>query len=113
MNQFFPTKEITDKSTEKKWSTREIERNSRRRKRCFKEEGRLGRWQHMKTDVNGQVRHAKCNLVETVKQGAGGRGSRNFFQTIKKLRKDKNPGEWKIQDMFPVKNNADIAKERH
>ena len=110
-NQFFPAKEITVKSTDKKWSTKEIKRNSRRRKRCFKGEGRSGRWQQMNTNCNGQVRCAKRNLVETVKQEAGGHGSRKFFQTIKKLWNVENPGKWKISGMFPGKNNADIARE--
>ena len=64
----------------------------------------------MKTNCNGQVRCEKCNLVETVKQEAGGRGSRKFFQTIKELRDVENPGEWKIQEMFLGKDDADIAK---
>ena len=62
----------------------------------------------MKTDCNGQVRCAKLTLFETVKQEAGGCGSRKLFQTIKKLRNVENPGEWKIQDMFPGLTNPPL-----
>ena len=97
MTQFFPTKEITVKSTDKKWLTVGIEQNSRRRKDVSRRKEDQGLAKDDKY-IEQNITWSKLSNKKLAAVGAA-RSSRQLKTTDVK-----NPGEWKIQDMFPGKN---------
>ena len=108
----FPKKEITLKSSDLPWATKEFKRKVRQRNRCFKYEGKTRRWRRLKEEAadllyNGRMKFLGGMEEKSVKDGS----SRAFFKAINKLKHRNAPKPWNIRSMFPGESDKSISEQ--
>ena len=112
MNECFPTKERTIKSSDLPWATANFKRKVRQRNRCFRREGRSARWKHLKresAEILYEEKKAYLEKMTNLKVPNG--SSSRFFQAVKSLSHREAPTRWKIQSMFPGEPDQMIAEK--
>ena len=113
MDECFPTKSRTIKSTDAPWMTREVYLLSRRKKREYARKRRSPRWKMLDKLCQNATERAKLCFFENVKNDVKTSGnSAGFFKAVKRLAQgDQTTTEWSINDMYPGIGDAQIAEE--
>ena len=107
MDRSMPLKTFRIKSTDKIWASKQFVRKVRQRQRCFRKDGRNDRWHKLKKESSELEMRDKRALVENVKEDKTMKG---FFKTVNKLKKKGESKPWSINQMYPGKEDRDIAE---
>lgn len=112
MEEFFPLITVRRKSTDFPWINRRIRKLICRRKGVYVREGCSSKWKRLKKVTEELIKKRRekyldsqreCLLVEDA--------SRNFFRNVKAFQAKERPKAFNSMDLFPGKEEAEVAAE--
>ena len=112
MEQCFPLITVRRKSTDCPWINNRIRKLISRRKGIYIREGRSQRWKRLKRVTDELIKKRRntyldsqrqCLLVEDAR--------RNFFRNVKAFQAKERPKAFDPMDLFPGKNEEEVAAE--
>lgn len=109
----FPEKTRTYKSTDKPWITKEIKLLTRRKRREYARNRRSIRWRALEDETERLILQAKERFFGGVtRRLVESKNTREYFRAVAALSKIEGTErkEWSIYELFPDKNDKDIAE---
>ena len=102
MDELYPLKKVTIKSTDAPWMTKEIKCRIRSRKRTYKKEDKSDRWRLKKKETARLVKEAKKNYYNRiVKQAKESNDAGLYYKAVARLKSREAPTPFSPNDLFP------------
>ena len=105
----FPLRRLRRRSNEDPWITRRIRRLWKRKLRLYRRNGRCQRWWATDLELQLSIEEAKEAFVGRLL--ADGNGGRSFYAAARKLSSAASRPDWKVTDLFPGADHAEVGKQ--
>ena len=110
MDDFFPYKKKTIKSTDDPWMTPYIKSRIQSRKRTFDKDNRGDRWKEKKRETIELVKNAKSNYYTAhVKKAKESKDPSLHCKAVNCLKTNGREAHLSVTDLFPGKSHDDVA----
>ena len=112
LDQCFPWKEFTIKSTDPPWMNGDIRRCSKRKRRCFRLHGRGPEYRELEKQMDRLLKKAKGEFFENIKHELLENGDvRDYHKAVKRFSSKEAPVPWDLRIMMPGKSDWERCEE--
>ena len=111
MNELYPFKKITAKSTDPPWMTPLIKRRIKSRKKTYRREERGTRWRVRKKETAKLVREAKKKFYNRyVDLAKKSNDPGLYYRAVHSLKEKEAPKPFSVTDLFQGKSDKEVAE---
>ena len=111
VEQSFPLRNRTIKSSDAPWVDRKVRRLSNRKRRIYRAEGKSRKYYDVSRECEAAIKDAKVLYLDKVEvKVQTAKNSKEFYIAVKLLNTKDAPVRWCISSMYPDKTDLEIAE---
>ena len=112
IDKHFPTKTFKRKSTDLPWMNDTARKKIRRKRGCFRAEGRSERWWALREDLEEYLERRRLVFLDKErKKMTGPDASRQFYKNVKAYQTAERPKAFDVRNILPDKSDGQVASE--